>query len=141
MQPSPLTSRFWSKVDQESNAPCWLWIAATMHHGYGSAWHDGQFWQAHRLSYTVHRGPIAAGLVLDHTCRTPRCVRPDHLEPVPQRTNILRGGSFAAVNASKTACDNGHDFAEHGYVSKAGRRICRPCTRERQRRWLANRKV
>ena len=34
---------------------------------------------AHRLAYTLHRGPIAPGMVIRHTCHNPRCVNPDHL--------------------------------------------------------------
>lgn len=138
MQISPLTQRFWSKVDRAPDG-CWIWTGGQLHHGYGSAWHEGRFWQAHRLSYTVHVGPIGDDVVIDHLCRNTSCVRPDHLEPVTQRTNVLRGDSPSAVNARKQACNEGHLFSEHGHTNKRGHRVCRPCTQARQRRWLAAR--
>jgi hypothetical protein len=30
-------------------------------------------------------------MVLDHLCKTPACVNPDHLEAITQRQNALRG--------------------------------------------------
>ena len=36
-------------------------------------------------------GSIGDGLVIDHLCRNPRCVNPDHLEPVTTAVNTLRG--------------------------------------------------
>jgi hypothetical protein len=46
--------------------------------GYGSFWCDGHPQLAHRLAWTLERGPIGDKLVLHH-CDTPACVRPDHL--------------------------------------------------------------
>jgi hypothetical protein len=48
---------------------------------------------AHRVVYERVRGPIPKGLVLDHLCRNPGCVNPEHLEPVSQATNLRRAMS------------------------------------------------
>jgi hypothetical protein len=72
---------------------CWLWLRWRDPNGYGrisqSRW--GRSLLAHRWYYEQRHGPIAAGLHLDHLCRRPSCVNPDHLEPVTNRENILRG--------------------------------------------------
>ena len=50
---------------------------------------------AHRYVYELFRGPIPDGHVLDHVkkkgCKHRDCVNPDHLEPVTQQENTLRG--------------------------------------------------
>jgi hypothetical protein len=88
----PLTEKFWSKVDKTSD--CWLWTASTRN-GYGQiARGDGRVDYAHRLSYEMAHGAIPPGLNIDHLCRQPLCVRPDHLEAVTQRENLRRGAGF-----------------------------------------------
>ncbi len=72
-------------------------------------------------------GPIQDGLHIDHLCRIPRCVRPDHVEPVTLAENNRR------MQAVKTACPAGHAYAEHGYLDGRGYRVCRPCIRIKNR--------
>lgn len=38
-------------------------------------------WYTHRLAWTLLRGPIPDGLVVDHLCRNRRCINPDHMRP------------------------------------------------------------
>lgn len=60
---------------------CWLWTKSrSAKTGYGHA-HDsrGVTVSAHRLSYSVFRGPIPQGLLVLHTCDIRHCVNPDHL--------------------------------------------------------------
>ena len=46
---------------------------------------------AHRALYENVNGPVPYGLQLDHLCRVPSCVNPDHLEPVTPAENCRRG--------------------------------------------------
>ena len=56
------------------------------------------------------------------------CVHPDHLEPVTNRENILRGKAVSARNARKTHCIHGHPFDEaNTYIYPNGHRRCRRC--------------
>lgn len=128
--------RLMEKVEIQPGG-CWLWLACVTQTGYGQFRFRGKLTPAHRASYVLHRGAIPPGAVLDHLCRVRRCVNPDHLEPVDQRTNLLRGIGWAAVNASKTHCVNGHEFtAENTYVNPSGRRHCRICRKSQRRAHL-----
>lgn len=124
--------RFWRKVDKTGD--CWIWTAALngpdKAHGYGQAYFRGKVRGAHRIAYELTVGPIPEGMHLDHLCRNPRCVNPAHLEPVPPRTNILRGMSPAAIHATANTCVNGHEFTEENTRRNAkGGRACRACDR------------
>lgn len=83
----------------------------------------------HRLAWEEVRGPIPAGLVIDHLCRNRACYRIDHLEVVTQRENILRGEGATAVHARKTQCPQGHPYSGPNlYVEPStGKRRCRTC--------------
>lgn len=125
---------FWSRVDVTTG--CWLWAGGKNNKGYGR--YGPAF--AHRIAYELLVGPIPEGLELDHLCRTPLCVRPDHLEPVTHRENLLRGDTFAARNAAKTQCDRGHPYtADSIYVSKNGKRQCQICRNQlRREKYIAH---
>ena len=58
---------------------------------------------AHRAIYEWKRGPIPDGMKLDHLCRNPSCVNPDHLEIVTQCENVRRGNSTKiSIEQAKT---------------------------------------
>lgn len=127
---------------------CWIWLRAINTNGYGFACSDRQNWQAHRLAYTIAKGPIAPGLVIDHLCRVPLCINPNHLEAVPQLANILRGVGPQVQrerHASKTHCKRGHPFSAENTrrrPSNPDARICIVCARMHaraiSRRWRLN---
>src|SRR5947209_2044527 len=85
-----IEQRIWSKV--EKTASCWNWNGSKLR-GYGLfRVHSPQsMTYAHRFVYESIVGPIPEGLELDHLCRNPSCVNPDHLEAVPHKVNVLRG--------------------------------------------------
>jgi hypothetical protein len=68
---------------------CWAWIGAATA-CYGTFWIDTKYVPAYRAGYELLVGPIPDGLELDHLCKNPNCVRPDHLEPVTHRENVRR---------------------------------------------------
>ena len=126
---------FWGYVRKTDS--CWMWEGPKRGNGYGSFCINYQRIPPHRVSYELLVGPIPKGLVIDHLCRTPLCVNPDHLEPVTHRENLLRGVGASAANARKTHCINGHAFDESNtHVKPDGSRVCRECGRASfRRRW------
>lgn len=136
-------SRFWSKVDKNGRNGCWLWTASKTTKGYGQfslgSRKNGTYFmaKAHRVAYELLVAPIGGSLTIDHICRVRHCVNPDHLEPVTNRENILRGTSPSAVFARRTHCIRGHLLSgDNLYIPPAGWRLCRTCRREgwRERR-------
>lgn len=132
--------RFWAKVVVDPSG-CLMWAAGRSGGGYGAFDHGGRKVAAHRFAYTALVGPVPDGLELDHLCRTPACVRPDHLEPVTHRTNTLRSEAPTAVNAAKDGCANGHPYTEENTYYRAGGRDCRACKRDRSREWKRARRA
>lgn len=139
-----LRDRFFEKVTPEPNSGCWLWTGAADSQGYGSIWvgsgkgNSG----AHRVSYEMHVAPIPAGLILDHLCRTPSCVNPDHLEPVTYAVNTQRGlvpVANAMRPASLTHCPAGHEYTpENKKPQPNGSKKCRKCSNAHTMKWRAN---
>lgn len=128
------TDRFLDKI-RDGEGGCWEWTGHIKPNGYGQVRVGNRKHNVHRLAYEVLVGPIPPGLVIDHLCRNRRCLRPDHLEPVSQRVNVLRGEGPAARNARSTHCVRGHTFdAVNTYVRPNGSRDCRSCNADRNRR-------
>lgn len=129
-------ARFWSKVNKGGPVPdgrpeigpCWEWTSGRTAAGYGRFYlAKRKPVYAHRYTWELLRGSIPDGLQIDHLCRNRACCNPDHLEPVTNRENGLRGVGAAAVNARKTHCKHGHEFTpENTYEGPRGRQ-CRRC--------------
>lgn len=97
----PLTERLWSRTVVDEFTGCWtLNLAVTRQSAVIRV--NGKQMAVHRAAWEALRGPIPAGLVIDHLCRNPKCWNPDHLEPVTQRINLLWGhgpvGKYARAN-------------------------------------------
>ena len=124
--------RFWNKVDMAGD--CWIWKAATIK-GYGSFKFEKKRTYAHRTSYQLTKGPIPEGLVINHLCENPLCVRPSHLEAVTQHANLMYSDTPMRRNKLKTHCVNGHEFSDDNtYISPKGYRKCRQCQRKMWKR-------
>lgn len=132
--------RFWAKVNRADG--CWEWTAAIGNDGYGRFFLNGRTVRSHRLAYELLRGAIPNGLQLDHLCRVRSCCNPDHLEPVSNRENTVRGRAGDTHNHLKTHCPARHPYdSENTYVNPAGKRICRTCLAESKRQWRIRQKL
>lgn len=137
---SPLADRLEAKSIPEPNTGCWLWFGATNGIGYGklSIGHSGRIY-AHRASYELANGPIPEGLHLDHKCRTPSCINPDHLEAVTNAENTRRG-LLSKLRPPRSHCLRGHDLDQHGYADTQGHNQCRECLHIRQKAYYRRKK-
>lgn len=138
-----LAARFWPKVQKTNN--CWLWCGSRMPLGYGkiSAYDNGKPRQllAHRVSYELLVGAIPVDMTIDHLCKNPPCVNPEHLEVVTQRENILRSNSWCAKRAKATHCIHGHELSGNNLINDPhGWRYCRTCQQRRARERYAKKK-
>jgi hypothetical protein len=125
---TPAIERFWRSVDTTDPDGCWPWMRGTDAYGYGSLMVDGKTTKAHRYSYWLMTGQMPD--TLDHLCRNRLCVNPAHLEPTSRGENVLRGTGFAAANAAKTTCPNGHQY---DYAEPGGSRRCKACRNAKRR--------
>jgi hypothetical protein len=124
---------------------CWQWVGCGKDNGYGVhygviGFRDGgkrRQYYAHRFSYIAHKGNIPDGYEIDHLCRRPMCVNPEHLEAVTRRENLMRGNTVCAINAAKTQCPAGHEYSPDNTRTKDNVRKCRACDRVRRRRYVA----
>lgn len=70
---------------------CWVWVGFRDRKGYGmtTIWVTGRRVSryAHRLAYEELRGPVPPGYQVDHKCRNPSCINPQHLQAVPAKVN------------------------------------------------------
>jgi Helix-turn-helix domain/HNH endonuclease len=73
--------KFWSQVQRLGPTECWPWLGYRDRKGYGQTRIRGERWKAHRLSYTLVKGPIPPGLLGCHECDRPWCCNPDHTFP------------------------------------------------------------
>lgn len=122
--PRPPEERFWPKVIKTET--CWLWTGSKNAQGYGTFNAGGNRpVYVHRFAYELLVGPIPKGLTLDHLCRVPLCVKPDHLEPVTHQENISR------ASAARTHCRKGHPLDGTYRRGTGRRRYCLTCNREK----------
>ena len=127
---------------------CWIWTSK-LKRGYGEWWvtTDGvrRGYRAHRVAYVLLVGDLDPGLDLDHLCRNPACVNPDHLEPVTRSVNLRRGISGhhlkRKVIDGVPTCVNGH--AVVGSNARPRRNgtylACLQCERDGARRFKERR--
>ena len=77
------------RYEIDSNG-CWIWTGAIHKSGYGQIKWKGKSTVAHRVMYTIFKGEIPKGLVIDHLCNIKKCVNPEHLEAVTTSENTQR---------------------------------------------------
>lgn len=122
-----------------SSNGCWLWTGPIGGNGY--ARFKGR--DAHRLSYEMHRGPIAPNMAVCHQCDNPLCVNPAQLWLGTIRENALdmvaKGRAKNQFGGqSATHCINGHEYTPENTYWRPGNvaaRDCRSCICARVRRY------
>ena len=137
-------ARILQRVDKSDPAGCWLYVGQLDRSGYGKHETLDHKWRGpHRISYAALVGPIPTGLVIDHLCRVRNCVNPNHLEPVTNRENLMRGETIAARRSAQTHCVNGHEFTpENTRKVRGGKhRQCIECARAAARRYKAKKRA
>ncbi len=132
--------RLWAKVDKTGNGlswngtPCWNWQGSRWSpDGYGRLRMGQRWFSAHRIAYTAIRGSIPGRYVIDHLCRNKGCLNVEHMEPVLERLNVMRGNAPHAINARKTQCVNGHPFDAQNTLRVNGHRRCKTCAEVRNK--------
>lgn len=119
-----------SRIAKDPKTGCWNWVAYLDRNGYGRIGiTHRKYVYAHRLSYEAFVGDIPDGLHIDHLCRNPACVNPEHLEPVTNKENHRRGKHGVLF----THCKHGHEMNEENTWLYKERRYCRECSRRRKR--------
>lgn len=109
----------------------WPWTGANNGAGYGQIWADEKLQYAHRVMWEIFNGPIPEGLVVDHLCHTPACIRPAHLQLVTHAGNMKRQARSLSLT-----CTHGHPWnRENTYIDSDGHRNCRVCRRAGLHRW------
>lgn len=132
----PPTERLDRLSTPEPMSGCIIWIGTRNRDGYGLVCHEGKMQSAHRVAWELEHGPIPEGLEIDHRCRLRPCINTAHMRLATRRENVLCSNAVSALAAQRTACPQGHAYSG---VDNKGRRICRTCAREANRRYEARR--
>lgn len=126
-------------IDPETG--CWNWHTGAT---YPSVRLNGGAIPAHVAMYTIKYGDIRQGFELDHTCRNPRCVNPDHLEAVTHQENMRR--ALSHPDPGRFKCGHPRTPENTYYINSRQRGgmvlVCRACRKaDANRRYAAKRAV
>lgn len=94
--------KFWATYDRSSNEGCWMWKGSLDGCGYGRVPGEitlalfpelGKLAQmrAHRIAFRLTMGFDPGSLYIAHSCDTPGCGNPLHLEAKSQKQNLHDG--------------------------------------------------
>ena len=119
-------------LDRCDIGDCWLWQGTTSS-GYGRISVNAKRQSVHRVVWEALVGPIPDGMQMDHLCRIRNCVNPDHLDVVTHKENLRRGVAPSA--RTKAYCLRGHSMSDCYIDKKTGKRKCRQCAVNRQRKY------
>lgn len=84
---------------------CLIWTGARDSSGYGNIRVGGLTKSVHRLAWELGHGEIPEGLMIDHICHRPLCVKLEHLR-LATRSENMRNRAGAQVDNRSTGARN-----------------------------------
>jgi hypothetical protein len=109
---------------------CIEWPLVKDLNGYGKVGVNGKTVTVHRQAYLIHKGPIAKGRCVLHSCYNPSCVNPRHLFVVASAV----ASALKSMHTRKTRCPHGHKYTPENTYLSDGKMNCRTCVLRRKRR-------
>lgn len=96
-----LAEKFWAFVVKTPT--CWLWTGALDKDGYGQIFNPDtkRPMKAHRLSWILHHGPIAADVHVLHRCDVRNCVAPHDLFEGNQDANMKDAAAKGRLSVAR----------------------------------------
>lgn len=136
---------FEENFSPEPNSGCWLWLRACTTAGYGEIFFKGRMEYAHRVSAHLYKDfDLDSDLHVLHRCDVKCCVNPDHLFIGTNRDNVIdrnNKGGRTNQNSGKEYCIHGHSLIGDNCYTIKGRRQCRACKRDADKRQKLKRKL
>lgn len=122
--------RFYSKVDKNPRYKgCHVWTGAKDTNGYGILTVNGKNYSAHKFAWELaHKRKVPKGLVLQHVCDRPNCVKDSHLIPGTQKNNVedrvkknrsAKGSTNGRARLTEKNIIKIKTLREKGYTEKA----------------------
>lgn len=71
----------------KADGDCLVWTGRVDSWGYGQIWNGTRIVGAHRYAWEAERGPIPAGMELDHQCHKRTCCNLAHLRVATRKQN------------------------------------------------------
>lgn len=99
--------KLYQRVLCDIRTQCYIWQSITTATGYGKFRNKS----AHRQVYSIVKGEIPEGYLIDHLCNTRNCINPDHLQLSTPKENGSRERA-KHWNSQKTHCKRGHEYNE-----------------------------
>ena len=103
-----LSDSFFKRVIKKQGE-CWGWIGSKDKDGYGVFNRRNYFYpgeqRASRISWLIHKGPIANGLMVLHNCDNPECTNPEHLflgDAMDNNQDMVRKGRAVYLHGQES---------------------------------------